>query len=174
MINARQMIIQQIARNVFESEYSPAKSGQSFASWFQPGMSARSFAGAARLDRRASPPGLHFQDSVNAGASLPSINSTTCFPIFGSSLKEWLVKLHKYKCDSEIESLMLAVQTYPLSPVASIKFFQRGCSQINKLASAVSVHQHIVRLRRSLSANCGINLVTALRIVPSEASGYVS
>src|SRR4051794_40197273 len=63
---------------------------------------------------------------------------------------------------------------YPLSPVAKIKFFHLGCSQINRLASAVSVHQHIARLKSSLSLNWGMSLAIAFRMVTSDASGYVS
>lgn len=64
--------------------------------------------------------------------------------------------------------------TYPLSPVAKIKFFHLGCSQISRFASAVSVHQHIVRLKSSLSLKRGKSLAIAFRMVTSEASGYVS
>lgn len=60
---------------------------------------------------------------------------------------------------------------YPLSPVANIKFFHLGCSQINKLASAVSVHQHIDRLKSSWSLKRGMNLAIAFRMLASEASG---
>jgi hypothetical protein len=65
----------------------------------------------------------------------------------------------------------LVSSTYPLSPVAKIKFFHLGCSQINKLASAVSVHQHMLLLKSSLSLKRGINLAIAFRMVSSEESG---
>lgn len=60
---------------------------------------------------------------------------------------------------------------YPLSPVASMKLFHLGCSQISSAASAVSVHQHIVLLNSSLSLNRGRNAEMALFIVASEACG---
>jgi len=43
--------------------------------------------------------------------------------------------------------------THPLSPVAKIKFFHFGCSQISSAASEVSVHQHRARLKSSLFLN---------------------
>lgn len=55
-----------------------------------------------------------------------------------------------------------------------MKFFQRGCSHISTFASAVSVHQHIVRLNSSLSVKRGRNRAIAFLMVTSEASGYVS
>ncbi len=64
--------------------------------------------------------------------------------------------------------------TYPLSPVASIRFFHFGCSQINNAASAVSVHQHMVLLKISRSLKRGRKVSMARRIDTSEASGYVS
>lgn len=62
-------------------------------------------------------------------------------------------------------------KTYPLSPVARIKFFHSGCSHINSAASAVSVHQHRCLLNSSFSVNLGRNVAIALRILTSEASG---
>lgn len=64
--------------------------------------------------------------------------------------------------------------TYPLSPVARMKFFHLGCSHISNAASAVSVHQHIARLKSSFSWKRGRRVEMALRIVTSDASGYVS
>lgn len=64
--------------------------------------------------------------------------------------------------------------THPLSPVARIKFFHLGCSQIRRAVSAVSVHQHSARLNSSLSAKRGRNVAMALRMPFSDASGYVS
>jgi hypothetical protein len=55
-----------------------------------------------------------------------------------------------------------------------MKFFHLGCSQIRSEASAVSVHQHIVLLKISLSLNRGRKVEMAFRILVSEASGYVS
>ena len=64
--------------------------------------------------------------------------------------------------------------TDPLSPVARIKFFHLGCSHINKEASAVSVHQHIVRLKIFRSLKRGRKVEMDFRTLTSEASGYVS
>lgn len=61
--------------------------------------------------------------------------------------------------------------TYPLSPVARIKFFHLGCSQMSSAASAVSVHQHMARLKSFLFLKRGRNAEMALRIVASEALG---
>lgn len=63
----------------------------SLASWFHPGMSTRSFAGAALRDLSASPPGLHLHSSARSCASVSSSNSTMCLPMFGRSLKLWLL-----------------------------------------------------------------------------------
>jgi hypothetical protein len=63
---------------------------------------------------------------------------------------------------------------HPLSPVARIKFLHRGCSHSNIAASAVFVHQHMDRLKTSLSVYCGRKASMALRIERSEVSGYVS
>lgn len=71
-------------------------------------------------------------------------------------------------------SFHLHKMTHPLSPVARIKFLHLGCSQIKRLASAVSVHQHIALFRSGRSWKAGMNLAIAFRIVTSEASGYVS
>ena len=60
----------------------------SFASCFQPFISERSFAGAARRDFKASPPGRHLHESTRSGCRDPSINATTCFPMIGKSLNE--------------------------------------------------------------------------------------
>lgn len=61
------------------------------SSCFQPGISDKSLAGAARVDLRASPePGRHRQAWARSSAKLPSINSTTCLPMHGSSLNECL------------------------------------------------------------------------------------
>lgn len=65
-------------------------------------------------------------------------------------------------------------KTYPLSPVASTRFLNRGCSHTSRFASAVSVHQHIVRLKSSLLVNLGKNLAIAFLMVISDAAGYVS
>lgn len=64
--------------------------------------------------------------------------------------------------------------TYPLSPVASTKFFHSGCSHIKSAASAVSVHQHKCLLNSSFLVNLGRKVAMALRMLTSEASGYVS
>jgi hypothetical protein len=64
--------------------------------------------------------------------------------------------------------------TYPLSPVASMKCFHLGCSHNSNAASAVSVHQHIARLKSSFRLKRGKKVEMALRMVTSDASGYVS
>lgn len=64
--------------------------------------------------------------------------------------------------------------TYPLSPVAKIKFFHLGCSHIKRLASAVSVHQHSALLNSSFSLNLGKKAEIARRIDASDSSGMVS
>ncbi len=61
--------------------------------------------------------------------------------------------------------------TYPLSPVARMKFFHLGCSQISSAASAVSVHQQSALLKSSLSLKRGRNVEMALLMVTSDASG---
>ena len=65
-------------------------------------------------------------------------------------------------------------ETYPLSPVARIRFLHRGCSQTSSAASAVSAHQHMARLKSGLSRKRGRKAATALRMDASDASGYVS
>ncbi len=61
------------------------------ASWRHPGKSAKSCGGAPRRDVSASPdPGLHFQWDARSSDKVPSSSSTTCFPMFGRSLNEWL------------------------------------------------------------------------------------
>jgi len=67
-----------------------------------------------------------------------------------------------------------ARDTYPLSPVASTKFFHCGCSHIKSAASAVSVHQHKCLLNNSFSVNLGRKVEIAFLMLTSDASGYVS
>jgi hypothetical protein len=137
-------------------------------SCFHPGMSARSFARAALLDFSASPvPGRHLHACARSSASVPSSNSTTCLPIFGSSLKVWL----NFISVTRQGSIRNEAETHPLSPVASTKFFHSGCSHIKSAASAVSVHQHKCLLNNSFSVNFGKNVAIALRMLTSEASG---
>ena len=68
----------------------------------------------------------------------------------------------------------VGTKTHPLSPVARMKFFHFGCSQIRSEASAVSVHQHMALLKISLSLKRGRKVEMAFRTLTSEASGYVS
>jgi hypothetical protein len=63
------------------------------------------------------------------------------------------------------------INTYPLSPVASTKFFHSGCSHISSAASAVSVHQQRCRLNNSFSVNFGRKVAMAFRMLTSDASG---
>lgn len=133
----------------------------------QPGNSDKSFAGASRRDFSASPPGLHFHASLRSSAIVPSKSSTTCLPMLGRILNEWLASQRN-------DRYPIFELTHPLSPVARMKFFHFGCSQISSAASAVSVHQHKALLNSSFSLNRGRKAAIALRIVTSDASGIVS
>lgn len=55
-----------------------------------------------------------------------------------------------------------------------MKFFHLGCSHMSSDESAVSVHQHMDRLKSSLCVKRGRYVAMALRMVVSEALGYVS